>query len=166
MRITHERLRELLHYDPESGVFTWLVRATKNIKIGDEAGDRDTHGYLAIRIDGKRYRAHRLAWLYMTGAWPVHEIDHINGIRDDNRLGNLREATRAENQQNQAVRRDSSSGFTGVSWDKWRNKWQAYIKIAGRQRYLGRFPTAESAHAAYLAAKMKLHTFNPEVRMK
>ena len=153
--LTAERLRELLHYDPETGVFTRLVRSGP-AKVGDVAGTADTHGYIQISVDGALYLAHRLAFLWMTGEWPPHQVDHINGVRADNRFANLRPATNAENMQN--VRRPYSSnriGLLGVC--RHGNRFRATIKVDGRCIHLGTFDAPEQAHAAYLAAKRKLH---------
>ena len=161
--IAQSRLKELLHYDPDTGDFTWLVQAGR-IRIGDIAGSQHSRGYRDIRVDGKSYYAHRLAWLWMTGAWPVAGMDHRNGVRDDNRWGNLREATSAENQQNRATNNNNKCGFTGVCWCRQRRKWRAYINISGRNKYLGLFTTPEAAHEAYLAAKAAHHAFQPATR--
>lgn len=161
--LTQSRLKELLHYDPETGVFVWRI-PRGSAKTGDVAGCPHPEGYRKIMIDRKIYLAHRLAWLYVHGAWPKDEIDHRNGVRADNRFTNLREATRAENGQNLKIRADNTSGFIGVSWYKPARKWQAHINLAGRNKNLGCFDTPEAAHAAYLAAKAEHHTFQPTIR--
>lgn len=158
--LTQPRLKELLSYHPETGVFTWIAR-TRNTKIGDVAGCLSIYGYRCIQIGGKQYRAHRLAWLYMVGDWPTNQIDHRNGIRDDNRWHNLREATNAENGQNIAMYSTNTSGFMGVSWDHKRQKWQALLMTNGHHKHLGRFDTPEDARDAYLAAKAAHHEFQP-----
>lgn len=154
--LTAERLRQLLHYDPETGVFTRPVRVS-NCRIGKQAGCLRPDGYRYIGIDGDRYMAHRLAWLYATGQWPAVQIDHINGDRADNRFVNLREATNAENQRNSKRRSDNTSGFKGVHWRRHTGKWLAQIGHNGRLVYLGLFPTAKMAHAAYCEAARRLH---------
>lgn len=157
--LTQSRLKELLHYEPDTGEFTWLVRTSRRVKIGDIAGSQNGQGYQCIRIDWKPYRAHRLACLYIDGEWPEYEIDHINGVRSDNRWINLRYATRSENSQNKRASTSNNCGFIGVS--RFRNKWRARIMLAGREKHLGCFPTPEDAHTAYLAAKANLHPFQP-----
>lgn len=162
--LTQSRLNELLHYDPDTGVFTWLAAVARSVKIGDVAGWAEDDGYLRISVGGKQYLAHRLAFLYMTGDWPKDQVDHRNGIRDDNRWDNLREATHAENGQNVALSRRNKSGFIGVCWNRQKGKWVAGIRIAGRLKHLGYFTSPEAAHVAYLAAKADLHTFQPAPR--
>lgn len=161
--VAQSRLKELLHYDPETGVVTW--RATRGgVRAGTVAGSTNHNGYLQIGVDGRDYLVHRLVWLYVHGDWPKHQIDHINGVRADNRIANLREATNAENNQNLAIRPHNTSGFMGACWDSERRKWLAQIRADGKRKYLGRFDTPEVAHAAYLSAKSELHTFQPTMR--
>jgi hypothetical protein len=156
--ITAERLRQLLHYDPDTGVLTWLINRrgyNGGVRIGDVAGWISTKGYRKIRIDGREYRAARLAWLYMAGEWPKAEIDHIDGDRADDRFCNLREATASQNLANAPMRADNTSGFKGVSWCKRAGKWRAHIKINGKSRTLGRFATPERAFIAYMLEAWK-----------
>lgn len=150
--LTQARLRELLHYDPLTGVFTRVVDVgpRKDQKAGSVAGGENQEGYVQIQVDGKHYLAHRLAWFYVHGEWPEPECDHKDTIRNHNWLDNLRPATRSENEQNQRKAR-------GVYWNKPNSKWHAQIKLNGRSKHLGYFSTAEAAHAAYLTAKRKLH---------
>ena len=160
--LSQSRLRSLLHYDPSTGVFTRRVSTNNRVKPGDIAGSKDMAGYSKIMVNNKLYKAHRLAWFYVHGAWPCRELDHINGDRSDNRLCNLREATSAENKQNIKARADNKVGYLGVS--PYRSKYQARIRVDGTQIYLGNFDTPEQAHQAYLAAKAKLHKFQPTPR--
>jgi len=127
------------------------------MKVGDIAGSMMSHGYRRICIDNRVYLAHRLAWLYMTGEWPKHQIDHINGNKNDNRHVNLREATNSENMRNTGKRSDNSSGFKGVYWNSEKMRWSAQISYNGRHKSLGTFDTAEEAHVAYRSASEKLH---------
>lgn len=160
--LTAERLRELLYYDPETGVFMWLMRTNRRIQVGDVAGSFDkAAGYVHIRLDGKLYKAHRLAWLWVYGVWPVDQIDHINTVRHDNRIANLREASNQLNGENRRrVRSDNKSGFLGVGFDTKTERLYARIQINGKSKHLGRFETPELAHAAYLAAKREHHKGN------
>jgi hypothetical protein len=150
--LTAERLRELLHYDPETGVFTNRVTRSNNAKEGCEAGC-PSNGYLVIFIEGRLFRAHRLAWLYVTGSFPTHMVDHINRDGADNRWENLRAATPLENQRNRKVRKDCATGKIGVRGK--RGKWQARIRLQGVDTYLGTFDTMEVAVAARRAAELQ-----------
>lgn len=148
-------LRSILAYDPDTGVFTRLVRTANRHKIGNVAGHRNGNGYIRFVVLSKRYYAHRLAWLYVTGDWPVGEIDHIDGNRSNNAISNLRDVSASVNLQNQRfARSDNIHGFMGVS--RSRNRWSAHISINGKKRHIGQFDTADEAHAAYLNAK-RLH---------
>ena len=131
--LTQERLKHLLDYDPETGVFTRRVRTSNRIMVGQIAGTVHSKGYLCIDIDGRKYFAHRLAWLYVHGRWPKQQIDHINGNRSDNRLCNLREASHAENQHNRRRKnKNNTSGVPGVFWNTNRRKWEARICVDGK----------------------------------
>jgi hypothetical protein len=156
--LTAARLHELLSYDPATGIFTWRITCGSRAPAGRTAGSISATGYRYIKIAKHSYKAHRLAWLYANGAWPILQIDHINGNPLDNRLANLRNADASLNQQNQRKpRSDSTSGFLGVSWYKHHRKWAARIFLDGRLLHLGFFATAEKAHAAYLKAKRIHH---------
>jgi len=166
--LTAERLRELLHYDPATGIFTRrvVVSASKALKPGDVAGGLDkSTGYWRVSVDNRRYWAHRLAWFYVHGVWPADCLDHINQTPLDNRLCNLREATKAENCQNISRPRSiNKAGLLGVSLVTKTGKWQATITLGRKAKYLGKFDAPEEAHAAYLAAKVKLHPFGMGLR--
>lgn len=158
--LTAARLRELFHYDDQTGVFVRLVdvgsRASFN-KAGTRAGCVNKRiGYILIGIDGRDYYAHRLAWLWVHGKWPLHQIDHINGNRADNRLENLRDVTKAQNMQNlKRSRKDSSTGLLGVVPSK--GRFTSVIFVNKVTHRLGTFDTPEQAHAAYIEAKRRLH---------
>ena len=157
MSITQERLKELLHYDPETGVFTWLVSRGGRV-IGAIAGCKMPIGYVGICVDRKAHLAHRLAWLYIYAVLPPDDIDHINGDRADNRIVNLRLATRGENHQNiRKAHRDSATGYLGVS--PWKGKYKAQITLNGVKHYFGLYPTIEDAHNVYLAFKRLMHPY-------
>lgn len=150
--ITAERLRELIHYDPLTGVFT-NIAPRKKIVVGSLAGgvDSDT-GYWVIGLDRRRYYGHRLAWLYMTGEWPTQLIDHKDGVRLNNAFPSLRDASRAINQQNMRnPMPGTASGLLGAF--KKRNKWSSNVRAFGKIIRLGTFETAEEAHLAYIEAK-------------
>lgn len=148
--LTQERLKSLLHYNPATGVFTWVAPLPRSkVQVGDKAGCLGQDGYLIIKIAGMIFRAHRLAWLYMTGAWPVAQIDHRNLIKSENWFDNLREATGQQNLQHRGpfngASRSCKSGQSGVSWNSARQKWIATIRVDGKQTYLGGFDRVEDA---------------------
>lgn len=156
--LTQERLKELLHYDPETGIFTWKIRTSRCIRIGSIAGCRKSNGYIVIRADDCLHLAHRLAWFYMFSKWPSHGLDHINCLASDNKISNLREATTYENAQNhKTAAPNNKSGLLGVNTHGL--KWRARIYVSGRLIQIGSFQTPELAHAAYLAAKRIHHPF-------
>lgn len=153
--LTAQRLREALHYNPETGVFTRLICTSRRSAVGAIAGTL-SRGYCSIGIDGNNYRAHRLAWLYMTGSWPSDQIDHINGVRDDNRWINLRDVSGSTNLQNRRhAQRNNACGLLGVS--PYRKVWRATIRVGKKMLHIGTFRTPELAHAAYLAVKRQRH---------
>ena len=151
--LTAEYLRSVLDYDPVSGIFTWKVRTSTRVKVGDAAGCPEGGGYLQIKLQSRPHKAHRLAWLYTYGVWPKDQIDHINRKRSDNRIYNLREVTNKQNQQNRSTNSDNTSGHSGVSWYKPYNKWLARIKHNQKDIHLGYFENLEEAIAARKAAE-------------
>lgn len=150
--LTAERLRSLLDYDPATGVFLWRVRRGPSALAGSIAGHIIAGGYRLIGVDGTEYYAHRLAWLYVHGAWPTGHIDHQNVTPGDDRISNLREATRSQNLANRPAQSNNTSGLKGVSFHKGAGRWRATIQ----HKYLGLFDTAEEAHAAYRAAASRV----------
>ena len=163
-QLTQSRLKELLHYDPVRGVFTNKVDRS-NRKAGELAGSYDSHGYIIIKIDRRAYKAHRLVFLWMTGVFPEHEVDHINGTHDDNRWSNLRDVPRKENQHNLGgPKKTNKARLLGVNLDVRTGNWRARIEENGRQIHLGHHQTAELAHAAYLKAKDELHPTHRRLR--
>jgi len=159
--LTQERLKEVLHYCPETGIFTWIKKLSKRIKIGVPAGCDDHRGYLLIRIDGILHKSHRLAWLYVYGCFPVNDIDHIDNIRNHNWIKNLREATRSNNMQNQikATANNKSTKLLGSSFFKRDGNYRAQIQINKKNKHIGYFDTPEKAHQAYIEEKRKIHPF-------
>lgn len=152
---TAEQVSAVLDYAPLTGLFTYKRKSHRRA-VGQLAGRVDTKGYFRIRLFGREFKSHRLAWLLTYGVWPAEEIDHKNGVPGDNRLENLREVTTAENGQNRRkAQKNNRSGFLGVSAVG--NVFHAQIKVAGTVRHLGCYETADEAHAAYLAAKRELH---------
>ena len=154
--LTYERLREVLDYDPETGVTKWKIAHHRNARIGEPTHFVTTRGYASMCIDKHLYSTHRLIWLYYYKVLPVGDIDHLNGIRTDNRIANLRDVSRSGNLQNlRKAKSTSSTGLLGVCINK--DKWQARITVQGRQISLGTYITPLLAHQAYLVAKRQLH---------
>jgi hypothetical protein len=151
--ISQAQLKEVLEYNHDTGLFTWIkaveVRKRADRKVSNVAGYKTNHGYIVIMVKQKEYRAHRLAYLYMTGKFPENDIDHINHIRDDNRWTNLRDATGSQNQANQAKRKNNTSGYKGVSWNERDKRWRAQIKYMNKHIHIGHYTTAEEASEAY-----------------
>lgn len=157
-RCTAEELRTLLDYSPDTGLFAWRMKRGR-MMVGSNAGHaKQSDGYIYIFLKRRLYLAHRLAWLHIHGAWPLAEIDHVNGNKSDNRLCNLRDVSRNVNAQNvRSALARKSPGLLGTSYNKARRKWVASVKMNGKNHHLGTFTTTDEAHAAYLSAKRKIH---------
>jgi hypothetical protein len=155
---TQARLKELFIYDPDSGVFTRRISTGRHDrhKAGKVAGTKGI--YWHMHVDGKRFVGHRLAWMYVYGEPPKEDLDHINQNKLDNRIENLREATRRQNMQNVTLHKHNSSGFKGVAWHSLRKKWRAYIFNGYKQTHLGLFETLDQAVQARKAAESQYHT--------
>lgn len=152
--LTHKKLCELLSYDPETGIFVWKSGAF----LGRIAGSRTSDGYLRIGVLRVRYKAHRLAWFYCHKSWPLHDIDHIDGVRTNNAISNLRDVKHSSNAQNKRVAQiNNSTGMLGVSFSRKEKKFRARILVKGKRICLGFYPSPEDAHAAYLQAKRIHH---------
>lgn len=148
--ITQDELQELLIYNPVTGIFHWRL-SRPGVSAGMQAGGETTatgKKYVQILVKRKLYRAHRLAWLYVHGRFPDSEIDHLNGNGLDNRLCNLREATRSENGKNTRLRPDNKSGTSGVYWRERRRKWESLITVDGKQIFLGYHDNLQEAVSA------------------
>lgn len=164
--LTQAEVQELFNYDPEVGVLTHKTlpkNTNRKVYIGKPAGHKHRSGYVCVYLKGRTYKAHRLIWLYTFGKWPTKQLDHINGVRDDNRISNLREATQLENSQNRKLNNNNASGYLGVSCMG--ERWRAVIGVNKHVRYLGLFSTKEEAYTAYCKAKAELHQFNPVLRV-
>jgi hypothetical protein len=156
--LTQQKLKERLDYNPNTGLFTWRVAFNSRSTIGSIAGSY-SNGYRVIRINRKNYHAHRLAWLYTHGQFPQNQLDHINRIRDDNRINNLREVTNAQNHQNRNLGANNISGVCGVNWHKRDKKWRAYIKLNGKDIHLGQYDDMKDAIVARKQAEQTYHLF-------
>lgn len=158
-------LKKRLSYDPKTGIFRWRDCKNQPQRNGSVAGAYNTCGHIQIRIEGRKYLAHRLAWFYVYGEWPDGQIDHRNGVPGDNRICNLRVAkNQIEQQQNQKAAKNNTSGYIGVYWHNNASKWAAHIGYKRSLKHLGLFDDIHEAAQAYLDAKAKLHTFNPVPR--
>ncbi len=165
--LTAARVRELLDYEPETGLLRWR-KVRKHALVGMAAGYKNRKGYLRVKVESRLYLAHRLAWLHFYGRWPADQIDHINGIRDDNRIVNLRDVSGQVNTQNRhkaphgPVRNPSNTNLLGTHFDRKRQVFTAHITdpVTRKQKNLGGYSTAEKAHAVYLEAKRRLHEGN------
>jgi len=151
--LTYEEVKEIFDCDPEKGILIWKNCSSIRPLNGTIAGwINKSSGYVMVKVKGKHYSSHRVIWLWITGKWPENQIDHINGIRNDNRFYNLREATQSQNSANSSKR--NSIGYKGVC--KRFNKWESQIKIDGKKIHLGYYDTPEEAHATYVAKAKEL----------
>lgn len=149
-------LQKALVYEPATGVLRWAERVANCVRVGDRAGMVGHNGYRKVRFKGQTLLEHRVVYALAHGRWPVQEIDHLNGVRDDNRLENLREVSASLNRQNQRrAHRNSSHGFLGVSVR--RGKFAAVITLDGKAKRLGTFETPDQAHKVYVETKRRLH---------
>lgn len=137
--LTIARLKELLSYDPISGLFTWKLSTSNRVKRGDTAGALQQHGYIVVSIDGEQVKAHRLAVFYMTGAWPTEVVDHRNDNRADNSWLNLKCTSHGTNIRRQRANSSNTSGHKNVSWSKQSNKWLVQIGVNGKRVHGGLF---------------------------
>jgi len=152
-------VRELLSYCPETGVFKWKVTLSNRAKAGEKAGAPNTKGYVSIKINGRQYKAHRLAWFYVHGEDPGdHEIDHKDLSKGNNCIGNLRLATRKQNNENMPTPKNNTSGIRGVSHQKQDNIWTAYIYHNKKRIHLGSFRSVESAALVRRKAEIQMFT--------
>ena len=153
-----ESLAGLLSYCAETGVFRWRAKPAKNVSVGSIAGSLRSNGYIVIGYRGRHYLAHRIAWFMLSNALPCGEIDHINGVRDDNRASNLRDVSRRKNAENiRKAKPSNKTGLLGVHRHEKSGKYRASIFSNGRTIHLGLFDHAESAHEAYVRAKRRIH---------
>jgi hypothetical protein len=154
-RLTADRLHEVLNYDADTGVFTWLEKRGR-VKAGDKAGTLTDDG-IYIRVDGRRYSASRLAHLWKADEWPRDQINHRDGDTANNCWANLRPVTPSQKLCNRGKQQNNTAGLKGVTFNKRRHKFQAQICVASKRHFLGYYPTAELAHRAYRRAAKRLH---------
>lgn len=155
--MTPDELRQWVSYNPDTGEFvrSSTVKGRGRRAAGTQVGSIDSKGYRCGSVRGRSYQLHRLAWYLHYGVWPPADIDHINGDRADNRIANLRLATRKENSRNRKMHHTNTSGFRGVTWDRTKNRWKAKITVDGRSCSLGNFLDPAKASEAYEKAAAK-----------
>lgn len=158
---TKEEIEALLSYDRSSGLFVWNIDMSQRVKKNSVAGGINGEGYIQITVKGKVLQAHRLAWIICNGSEPIGQIDHINRIKNDNRIENLRDVSRSENKQNTLLNSANTSGFKGVSFKSELNKWYAQICLNKKKIHIGYFVNKEDAAKAYISAAQKFHTHSP-----
>jgi hypothetical protein len=146
--LDHSKLREILDYDQNTGIFSWKISVSRNIKVGQQAGSKK-EGYRIIRVMGHRLYEHRLAWFYVYRTWPTKDLDHINASFDDNRIENLRETSESQNMANARLNKNNRSGFRGVFFNPRKGSWTARITQNRRKLYIGSYKTASEASDAY-----------------
>ena len=156
----YETAKDIFNYDTETGILTWKAKPSPKVKLNSAVGCKNNRGYIVFQYQGKSYLAHRLIWLLTHKEWPKNHIDHINGVPDDNRLFNLREATRSENLQNKKAH--SNTGVSGVSLGK-NGRYYANLMIDGKRVLHITFKTFDEAVVAVTEAKQKYHTFHPKM---
>jgi hypothetical protein len=156
--MNQEYLHYLFSYDEQVGHLVRNFRRGKAPK-GTYSTCKDKDGYIVVSVDRKNYREHRLIWLYHYGQFPQNDIDHINWVRDDNRIENLRDVTKSQNKQNSPVQKNNKCGVKGVWLHKQTKKWCASIYVNGKNKYIGSYKSLEEAEVAYKAAKKILHDF-------
>jgi hypothetical protein len=155
--LTHDQAINALAYNPSTGLLTWNSSPNTRIVPGRNAGSKGTNGYMRIKIGGKTYLAHRVAWLIHHGAWPGGQIDHIDGCRHNNAIANLRDSTPSQNQHNQALRKTSKSGVKGVSWNPDYEKWHVQVTLNRKVHNGGHYECLAEAKAAVATLRDRLH---------
>lgn len=154
-KITQDYLHQVFDY--VDGHLIWKMKVGPRVKVGEKCGHLRKDGYVQIIFQRKVYSAHRLIWFYVYGVWPKEEVDHIDGNKSNNKIENLRDVTKSQNQQNRKKTKSNTSGWKGVFLDVRNNKWYGKITVNKKKQYLGYFATAHEAHLAYCEAAKKLH---------
>lgn len=153
--LTPEKIRELFNYDAVTGILAWKIKPCSSVRIGDAVGSLGGRGYLTTTFRGKQYGVHRLVFVWVHGHFPKDQIDHINHVRNDNRISNLREVSQSENSKNASLSKRNTSGFLGVGWSKECRKWSANISVDGKLVHLGLFAHKQDAIDARQEARAK-----------
>lgn len=162
--LTQKRLKEVVKYAPETGVFTWKTCLSNSVRLGAVSGYINNRGYRIIAVDSKNYPAHRLAFLFMAGYLPEHEVDHMDGDKDNNAWVNLREVSHSCNLQNQKTHSNNKSGFRGVCWSKSSRKWSSYIKVHGKILSLGVYDDKLEAALARITCEDNCPSWTCDIR--
>lgn len=155
--LTQARLKEVLHYDPSSGVFTWMMPKMLGKPVGNIFKKDDSPAYLRIKVDQKLYQAHRLVWLYVTGEFPNGPLDHKDGDGLNNRFGNLRECTTLKNSYNAKLSKNNTSGYKNVFWVKAANKWRVIFRVNKKSKAFGSFDNIQDAAERAKQVRTELH---------
>ena len=156
--MNQDKLKDLFQYNAKTGLLHWKIKCSWNVKIGNVAGTtKHWSNYIYIRFNNKSYPAHKLVWLYHYGIYPNGCIDHVNGIRNDNRIDNLRHATRAQNSQNMRIFKSNTSGIKGVDWKKNTNKWRVRLQVNHKRIEIGSFYCLDLAELVANEARTKYH---------
>lgn len=159
MKMNIEKIKSIFQYDQYTGNLYWKIRPSQRVKAGDLAGGKaNSEGYLTVKFNGRAFLSHRVCWACHYGSWPSSQIDHINGVKTDNRIENLRIATFRLNRENlRTAMRTNKTGLLGVTPHRKTGRFEAQIQVSGKKKSLGIFNTAEDAHSAYVSAKRSLH---------
>lgn len=157
IKIERDLLLRELSYDSVTGLFTGLRQRSPSALAGRQAGSPTKKGYIAITVRGKKFLAHRLAWFFVFREWPEHQIDHVNGVKSDNRIVNLREASASDNQCNRPAQRNNQAGVKGLYFETRRGKWRVRVSRERKEHHVGYFATKEEAYEAWKQAAGNLH---------
>ena len=154
MEITQEYVRQVFNY--KDGDLFWNIKPNTRVRIGDKAGSQDAKGYLYLSLDRKKYPVHHIVFLYFNGYLPKM-IDHIDNIKNNNKIENLREATYSQNNRNVLLRKDNKSGIKNVFFEKWTKKWKVMLRIDGKRKCFGRYSDVDLAELVAIEARNKYH---------
>jgi|SRR6266851_5489738 len=162
--LTAQQVRERFSYNRKTGILTWKISPSNNVKAGSPISSVGRLGYIRVSINNKRYLAHRIIWLWVTGKWPKYEIDHRDQNSANNKWKNLRQATPSQNHQNRGPQKNNTSGYKGVFWNSSDQRWNANIKLRGHNYRLYAFTSAKAAHIARCAESRRLRRSFDEIK--